>query len=522
MSKQSSFKASMIIDVDANLNSITQQLSNLKGNLKGLNLTDGMTKGIHTTISKLESEMKNFQVLSGKDIFGTADTKELEKSFQKIQTYMRELEVHGSVLEGVDLTKLMPKEAVSIFKDWSTYTKQIADKTKEVEKAEEKYQKKVADRTSLQKQIDVSGKIQEEATQKINQLTEKQNKLLEDKKKIESDIANNKERKDKKSEELKNINDIIKKYKEYQSLLKKGDNLTFDEKKRRTDLQKKVGDEATAKAYKSGSLTKRVKALDSEIKGIPEVTPEDKAKLQEVEQALQKVDTLIKEQKSLQTKARGQKSTATFKLAELEGSGDIEKLEQQFKNLDSELKSLQSNNASLEDFRKKISELTGVNIEQIPKTFEELNSYVSQIKTNTLEEVKTKLEDVQNSAQGCKEPIEKMNDGMKKTGDAAKNLSEAEKEVEALQNRLKQFFSLTNAVNLFKRAVNSAISTVKELDETMTEAAVVTNFTVSDMWNQLPTYSKNAKALGISINDLYGATTLYYQQGMSKFDFLNF
>ena len=48
----------------------------------------------------------------------------------------------------------------------------------------------------------------------------------------------------------------------------------------------------------------------------------------------------------------------------------------------------------------------------------------------------------------------------------------------------------------------------------MTETAVVTDFTVGDMWKQLPLYSKNARDLGVSINAAYEATTLYYQQGL--------
>jgi hypothetical protein len=48
----------------------------------------------------------------------------------------------------------------------------------------------------------------------------------------------------------------------------------------------------------------------------------------------------------------------------------------------------------------------------------------------------------------------------------------------------------------------------------MTEAAVVTEFDVSDMWEKLPEYSKNAQELGVSINGMYQATTLYYQQGL--------
>jgi hypothetical protein len=54
------------------------------------------------------------------------------------------------------------------------------------------------------------------------------------------------------------------------------------------------------------------------------------------------------------------------------------------------------------------------------------------------------------------------------------------------------------------------MNTVKELDATMAEAAVVTDFSIEDMWGKLPEYSAEAKKLGVSINGMYQATTLYY------------
>jgi phage-related minor tail protein len=76
-------------------------------------------------------------------------------------------------------------------------------------------------------------------------------------------------------------------------------------------------------------------------------------------------------------------------------------------------------------------------------------------------------------------------------------------EMDGLKNSILQFFSITNAVQLFKSAVNKAMQTVKELDATMTEAAVVTEFDVSDMWDKLPIYSAQAQKLGVSINGMY-------------------
>jgi TP901 family phage tail tape measure protein len=48
----------------------------------------------------------------------------------------------------------------------------------------------------------------------------------------------------------------------------------------------------------------------------------------------------------------------------------------------------------------------------------------------------------------------------------------------------------------------------------MTETAVVTEFSIGDMWEKLPDYAAHANNLGASIKDVYAATTLYYQQGL--------
>ena len=91
----------------------------------------------------------------------------------------------------------------------------------------------------------------------------------------------------------------------------------------------------------------------------------------------------------------------------------------------------------------------------------------------------------------------------------------ATKQVEQLQQSTQYFFSLRNMINLLKRGVREAVESVKELDAVMTQTAVVTNFSVGDMWEKLPEYTANANALGASVKDMYEATTLYYQQGLN-------
>ena len=101
-----------------------------------------------------------------------------------------------------------------------------------------------------------------------------------------------------------------------------------------------------------------------------------------------------------------------------------------------------------------------------------------------------------------------------KTKEATKAADAAIGEQTAFENRIKQFLGLNGAVQLMRRALRDAIATIKELDATMTEMAVVTDLSVGDYWDQLPEYSARASELGVSINSAYKAATLYYQQGL--------
>lgn len=100
------------------------------------------------------------------------------------------------------------------------------------------------------------------------------------------------------------------------------------------------------------------------------------------------------------------------------------------------------------------------------------------------------------------------------TSDWGHTQAQANKELEQVKSRIQYFFGLNNAVNLVKRSLRDAYNTIKELDKAMTETAVVTDFSVGDMWAQLPDYTKRANELGVTTKAAYEAATLYYQQGL--------
>lgn len=91
---------------------------------------------------------------------------------------------------------------------------------------------------------------------------------------------------------------------------------------------------------------------------------------------------------------------------------------------------------------------------------------------------------------------------------------EQAKKTEAITSRIKQFVGLSGAAMLARKAVQNAMRTIKELDKSMTEMAVVTELNVSDYWEQLPEYTERANEMGLAINDVYQADMLFYQQGL--------
>jgi len=136
---------------------------------------------------------------------------------------------------------------------------------------------------------------------------------------------------------------------------------------------------------------------------------------------------------------------------------------------------------------------------------------MNKIQNGNLEKAKATLLEMGNAAEKAAQQQQKAN------AEAQQGIAyqyDKQMQVNDLRMQVQYFFGLQNMINLFRKGVRDAISTVKELDKAMTATAVVTDYSVSDMWGQLPEYTKRAQQLGTTIADVYNATTLYYQQGL--------
>ena len=152
----------------------------------------------------------------------------------------------------------------------------------------------------------------------------------------------------------------------------------------------------------------------------------------------------------------------------------------------------------------------------------EVQDFQDQINQKQGEGLKTAADEAERlstNANGAVNGLHSYASAAKDARSGVEELTDAQRDfnsqVDQVKHRIQYFFGLANSINLVKRAVRSAFETVKELDKAMTETAVVTNYTIKDMWKQLPEYTKRANSLGVTTKEAYESATLYYQQGLN-------
>lgn len=143
----------------------------------------------------------------------------------------------------------------------------------------------------------------------------------------------------------------------------------------------------------------------------------------------------------------------------------------------------------------------------------ELSDYVKKYRQDT-DDAKESIEEMNASLQKLNNTSQEFGNVTKNAENAAQDYSNLKRQVDSLNDSLTNFFSLNNGWELFKTAVRNAYDTVKELDDAMTEIAVVSDYTLDEIWAKRKEYSDAATELGSKTIDLVDATKLYVQQGL--------
>lgn len=225
---------------------------------------------------------------------------------------------------------------------------------------------------------------------------------------------------------------------------------------------------------------------------------------------------------------KAQENLDNYDLSEFDGS--INKANKRLNELNESLKKAKENLAAIkqqdigtarfEELKKNLENIKdidwksfGVDFSKI-QSLEDFNSVLKSIKDSSGKGAEEAIEAINRALQSALGSAGSMGNEMEDVSDQFDRLAAQKRDIDSLRQSLLNFFGIQNAIQLFKRAVREAYDSVTELDKAMTQTAVVTDFSVGDMWEQLPEYTKMANDLGTTTLGAYETATLFYQQGL--------
>ena len=417
-----------------------------------LNLGRSMEKEVAQMFSLVSEKIKALRANTKDGVINIADYKQVAKDIETITTKLRQMGVNVDLLGG---TQQQLKEAVPLIDKMTQARQHYNNELNKTLKAEEKAKKAVA--TAKQNKED----YEKDNLQGRQLISEEQYQIL---------AANKKAAK---REFTQMTNELNK----------------AEEAKNKRLAEKYDGNEK-AKGFKNTNEYKNYMQA--------KVAAEEAArKLSEVEQKLQ----------SSTSKSQLAKEAQDF-------ADKLAKAEQELKNIQQtdisanfkEVKQiLESSDVNWKAFNVDISSINSI---------EDLDRELKRVKNESGEGANEILNQISKAMQSAEKSAGPLNKKLGETTTELNRFTAQKREIEALHQRFLSFFGMQNAIQLFKRAIREAYQAVKELDAAMTKTAVVTDFSVGDMWKQLPEYTKMANDLGTTTLGAYETATLFYQQGL--------
>lgn len=102
----------------------------------------------------------------------------------------------------------------------------------------------------------------------------------------------------------------------------------------------------------------------------------------------------------------------------------------------------------------------------------------------------------------------------------ANRQAKVENGLTALLRRLEYFLSFTSLFYRLRQEFHKTLNDLTSLDKSFGQIAMVTSYSVQDMWSSYSQYARMANELGQSTNDVVQASVLFYQQGLKTNDVL--
>jgi len=106
--------------------------------------------------------------------------------------------------------------------------------------------------------------------------------------------------------------------------------------------------------------------------------------------------------------------------------------------------------------------------------------------------------------------------GLKQLENEYSRLAIRQREVSQLTTTMNYAFSAMSGFYLLRRGVTETIQTMNELDEAMKEIAVVSDYTIGDLWKKFDQFTDSASQMGVRTVEAINSIALFIQQGLGE------
>ena len=128
-------------------------------------------------------------------------------------------------------------------------------------------------------------------------------------------------------------------------------------------------------------------------------------------------------------------------------------------------------------------------------------------------------EEYNNSLKNTDRNVEEVTNSLREQAKATKDNSASQERMnegfDNMKSAVKTFLSISSAANGLKNVIRSTFEDIKNLDKSFAEIAMVTDYSVGQMWESYGQYSEMANKLGQSTQGVIQASGLFYQQGLN-------
>lgn len=204
--------------------------------------------------------------------------------------------------------------------------------------------------------------------------------------------------------------------------------------------------------------------------------------------------------------SRGAKSAVTKarKMGQTDAQGNYQLSENSMTNLVNNEEITASSRAT-QELGQKVQELG-----EKEKKAQEEAAKAAQQNSESLQDVNKNIED---SSQALRE-------GSDATRDATENQNKLNDSFDNMKGAIKTFLSIGSAISALRNVVSNTFNDIKELDKSFANIAMVTDYSVGQMWESYDQYAEMANELGQSTKSVIEASGLFYQQGLDTADSL--